>query len=192
MDTDSLAPAAAGISGEGKTPVLAAVDGRAAGVLAVADTATTNPTTSPGSTRPKAKYAGSPTWSPTIPHRDATEAVDAEEPAWPGRCPIRCARASTRGSTPSPKRMAPSNTARNFSPTREAKWWRSVRGRARIPAYPTAVEQVTAVESEPRLRALAEKAAADATAPVKVLPGRAENSPWRTPARTWRVMSLVR
>jgi P-type Cu+ transporter len=38
IDTTSLAPLAAGLSAEGKTPVLAAVDSRPAGVLAVADT----------------------------------------------------------------------------------------------------------------------------------------------------------
>jgi Cu+-exporting ATPase len=38
IDTAALEPIAAGLSGEGKTPILAAVDGRAAGVLAVADT----------------------------------------------------------------------------------------------------------------------------------------------------------
>ncbi|GAA3495910.1 hypothetical protein GCM10019016_030110 [Streptomyces prasinosporus] len=38
IDTTALAPVAAGLSAEGKTPVLAAVDGRPAGVLAVADT----------------------------------------------------------------------------------------------------------------------------------------------------------
>ncbi|MGW5664046.1 heavy metal translocating P-type ATPase [Streptomyces sp. NPDC003758] len=38
IDTTALAPVAAGLSAEGKTPVLAAVDQRPAGVLAVADT----------------------------------------------------------------------------------------------------------------------------------------------------------
>ena len=38
IDTTALAPVAAELSAQGKTPVLAAVDGRAAGVLAVADT----------------------------------------------------------------------------------------------------------------------------------------------------------
>ncbi|WP_155059321.1 heavy metal translocating P-type ATPase [Streptomyces blattellae] len=38
IDTTALTPVAAGLSTEGKTPVLAAVDGRPAGVLAVADT----------------------------------------------------------------------------------------------------------------------------------------------------------
>ncbi|MGW0118031.1 heavy metal translocating P-type ATPase [Streptomyces sp. NPDC003327] len=38
IDTGALVPAAAGFSAEGKTPVLAAVDDRPAGVLAVADT----------------------------------------------------------------------------------------------------------------------------------------------------------
>ncbi|MFI2431824.1 heavy metal translocating P-type ATPase [Streptomyces sp. NPDC018693] len=38
IDTTALAPVAAGLSAEGKTPVLAAVDARPAGVLAVADT----------------------------------------------------------------------------------------------------------------------------------------------------------
>ncbi|KUL22175.1 heavy metal translocating P-type ATPase [Streptomyces regalis] len=38
IDTTALAPLAANLSAEGKTPVLAAVDGRPAGVLAVADT----------------------------------------------------------------------------------------------------------------------------------------------------------
>lgn len=38
IDTTGLAALASGFSAEGKTPVLAAVDGRAAGVLAVADT----------------------------------------------------------------------------------------------------------------------------------------------------------
>ncbi|TQK45138.1 Cu+-exporting ATPase [Streptomyces sp. SLBN-118] len=38
IDTTTLAPVAAGFSAAGKTPVLAAVDGRPAGVLAVADT----------------------------------------------------------------------------------------------------------------------------------------------------------
>ncbi|WP_232486229.1 heavy metal translocating P-type ATPase [Streptomyces fildesensis] len=38
IDTSALAPVAAELSAQGKTPVLAAVDGRAAGVLAVADT----------------------------------------------------------------------------------------------------------------------------------------------------------
>ncbi|MEU1596039.1 heavy metal translocating P-type ATPase [Streptomyces sp. NPDC005708] len=38
IDTSALAPVAAAFSAEGKTPVLAAVDGRPAGVLAVADT----------------------------------------------------------------------------------------------------------------------------------------------------------
>ncbi|WP_405895401.1 heavy metal translocating P-type ATPase [Streptomyces sp. NBC_00104] len=38
IDTSSVTPVAAELSAQGKTPVLAAVDGRAAGVLAVADT----------------------------------------------------------------------------------------------------------------------------------------------------------
>ncbi|MEU4498941.1 heavy metal translocating P-type ATPase [Streptomyces sp. NPDC023998] len=38
IDTIALAPVVAGLSAQGKSPVLAAVDGRAAGVLAVADT----------------------------------------------------------------------------------------------------------------------------------------------------------
>ncbi|MGW3938539.1 heavy metal translocating P-type ATPase [Streptomyces sp. NBC_00024] len=38
IDTDGLAPIAAELSAQGKTPVMVAVDGRAAGVLAVADT----------------------------------------------------------------------------------------------------------------------------------------------------------
>ncbi|WP_405605395.1 heavy metal translocating P-type ATPase [Streptomyces sp. NBC_01410] len=38
IDASALAPAAAELSAQGKTPVLAAVDGRAAGALAVADT----------------------------------------------------------------------------------------------------------------------------------------------------------
>ncbi|WP_459740141.1 heavy metal translocating P-type ATPase [Streptomyces sp. E-15] len=38
IDTTALTPVAASLSAEGKTPVLAAVDGRPAGVLAVADT----------------------------------------------------------------------------------------------------------------------------------------------------------
>ncbi|MBL3664633.1 heavy metal translocating P-type ATPase [Streptomyces sp. M2CJ-2] len=38
IDTTTLVPVAAALSAEGKTPVLAAVDGRPAGVLAVADT----------------------------------------------------------------------------------------------------------------------------------------------------------
>ncbi|MFD8308369.1 heavy metal translocating P-type ATPase [Streptomyces sp. NPDC059690] len=38
IDTSALVPVAAAYAGEGKTPVLAAVDGRPAGVLAVADT----------------------------------------------------------------------------------------------------------------------------------------------------------
>ncbi|MCX5275393.1 heavy metal translocating P-type ATPase [Streptomyces virginiae] len=38
IDTSALTPVAAGMSAQGKTPVLAAVDGRPAGVLAVADT----------------------------------------------------------------------------------------------------------------------------------------------------------
>ncbi|MFC5674464.1 HAD-IC family P-type ATPase [Streptomyces incanus] len=38
IDTTALAPVAAALAAEGKTPVLAAVDGRPAGVLAVADT----------------------------------------------------------------------------------------------------------------------------------------------------------
>jgi Cu+-exporting ATPase len=37
VDVDMLAPAAAELAGEGKTPLFAAVDGRPAGVLAVAD-----------------------------------------------------------------------------------------------------------------------------------------------------------
>src|SRR5437763_3747521 len=38
IDTSALQPLAEALSGQGKTPVLAAVDGRAAGILAVADT----------------------------------------------------------------------------------------------------------------------------------------------------------
>jgi P-type Cu+ transporter len=38
IDTTALDEAAAGLSAQGKTPILAAIDGRAAGVLAVADT----------------------------------------------------------------------------------------------------------------------------------------------------------
>lgn len=38
IDTSALTPVAAELSAQGKTPVLAAIDGRAAGVLAVADT----------------------------------------------------------------------------------------------------------------------------------------------------------
>ncbi|MFD8382368.1 class I SAM-dependent methyltransferase [Streptomyces sp. NPDC059679] len=57
--------------------------------------------------------------------------------------------------------------------------------------YPSAVQQVIAVEPEPRLRALAEKAAAEAAAPVEVLPGRAEALPVEDASMDVAVMSLV-
>ncbi|WP_206282187.1 class I SAM-dependent methyltransferase [Streptomyces rhizosphaericus] len=57
--------------------------------------------------------------------------------------------------------------------------------------YPAAVEQVTAVEPEPRLRALAEDATPDAAVPVKVIPGRAEELPVEDSSADVAVMSLV-
>lgn len=57
--------------------------------------------------------------------------------------------------------------------------------------YPPEVEQVIAVEPEPRLRALAEKAAADAAVPVEVLAGRAEELPIEDAGADVAVMSLV-
>ncbi|ALV33542.1 class I SAM-dependent methyltransferase [Streptomyces sp. CdTB01] len=57
--------------------------------------------------------------------------------------------------------------------------------------YPAEVEQVVAIEPEPRLRALAEQAAAKATAPVEVRAGRAERLPADGDSFDVAVFSLV-
>ncbi|MET8124356.1 class I SAM-dependent methyltransferase [Streptomyces sp. NPDC005065] len=57
--------------------------------------------------------------------------------------------------------------------------------------YPPEVEQVVAVEPEPRLRALAEQAAADAAVSVQVLPDRAEELPVPDCSVDVAVFSLV-
>ncbi|MET8326197.1 class I SAM-dependent methyltransferase [Streptomyces sp. NPDC005181] len=57
--------------------------------------------------------------------------------------------------------------------------------------YPPEVEQVVAVEPEPRLRALAEQAATDAAVSVQVLPGRAEELPVPDGCFDVAVFSLV-
>ncbi|WP_405738847.1 methyltransferase domain-containing protein [Streptomyces sp. NBC_01525] len=57
--------------------------------------------------------------------------------------------------------------------------------------YPPEVERVIAVEPEPRLRALAERAAADAAAPVEVLAGQAERLPVEDGSVDVAVVSLV-
>ncbi len=57
--------------------------------------------------------------------------------------------------------------------------------------YPTAVEQVVAVEPEPRLRALAEQAAAKVAVPVEVRAGRAEQLPVEDDSFDMAVFSLV-
>ncbi|MFB8128728.1 class I SAM-dependent methyltransferase [Streptomyces mirabilis] len=57
--------------------------------------------------------------------------------------------------------------------------------------YPPEVEQVVAVEPEPRLRALAEQAAAKAAAPVEVWAGRAEELPLDDDSFDVAVCSLV-
>ncbi|AJT63154.1 hypothetical protein T261_1468 [Streptomyces lydicus] len=57
--------------------------------------------------------------------------------------------------------------------------------------YPAEVEQVIAVEPEPRLRALAERAAGDAAVPVQVRPGRAERLPVEDGSVDVAVVSLV-
>ncbi|MCK7626009.1 class I SAM-dependent methyltransferase [Streptomyces sp. RS10V-4] len=62
---------------------------------------------------------------------------------------------------------------------------------ANFPHYPAPVERVIAVEPEPRLRALATRAAADAPVPVEVLPGRAERLPLDDASVDVAVMSLV-
>ncbi|MEU7401898.1 class I SAM-dependent methyltransferase [Streptomyces sp. NPDC044948] len=62
---------------------------------------------------------------------------------------------------------------------------------ANFPHYPPGVEQVIAVEPEPRLRRLAEPAAADAPVPVEVRAGRAEQLPVEDGAADGVVASLV-
>jgi ubiquinone/menaquinone biosynthesis C-methylase UbiE len=57
--------------------------------------------------------------------------------------------------------------------------------------YPAAVTQVTAVEPEPRLRALARRAAAGAPVPVTVVPGRAEGLPLPDASCDAAVLCLV-
>ncbi|WP_251076668.1 class I SAM-dependent methyltransferase [Streptomyces benahoarensis] len=57
--------------------------------------------------------------------------------------------------------------------------------------YPPEVERVIAVEPEPRLRALAERAVADAAAPVEVLAGQAERLPVEDGSVDVAVVSLV-
>ncbi|OPF77321.1 SAM-dependent methyltransferase [Streptomyces antioxidans] len=57
--------------------------------------------------------------------------------------------------------------------------------------YPPEVDQVIAVEPEPRLRAMAERAAADGVAPVEVRGGRAEHLPVEDASADVAVMSLV-
>lgn len=57
--------------------------------------------------------------------------------------------------------------------------------------YPTAVEQVVAIEPEARLRAVAEQAAAKATVPVEVRAGRAEELPVDDDSFDVAVFSLV-
>jgi SAM-dependent methyltransferase len=60
-----------------------------------------------------------------------------------------------------------------------------------FPHYPPAVEEVVAVEPEPRLRADAERAARDAPVPVTVVPGRAEALPLEDASCDAVVLSLV-
>jgi ubiquinone/menaquinone biosynthesis C-methylase UbiE len=57
--------------------------------------------------------------------------------------------------------------------------------------YPDTVREVVAVEPEPRLRRLAEDAAARAAVPVSVVPGTAEELPLESGAFDAAVMSLV-
>ena len=57
--------------------------------------------------------------------------------------------------------------------------------------YPSAVTEVVAIEPEPRLRALAEEAAADALIPVHVMPGTAEQLPLEDGSCDAAVFSLV-
>ncbi|MFE0188398.1 class I SAM-dependent methyltransferase [Streptomyces sp. NPDC059008] len=57
--------------------------------------------------------------------------------------------------------------------------------------YPTEVDQVIGVEPEPRLRARAERAAADAAVTVEVRPGRAERLPVADGSVDAVVVSLV-
>jgi ubiquinone/menaquinone biosynthesis C-methylase UbiE len=57
--------------------------------------------------------------------------------------------------------------------------------------YPTAVDRVTAVEPEPRLRELAVRAAATAPVPVTVVPGRAEALPLPDASCDAAVLCLV-
>ena len=57
--------------------------------------------------------------------------------------------------------------------------------------YPATVTQVTAVEPEPHLRALATRAAADAPVPVTVVPGTAEALPLPDAAFDAAVLCLV-
>lgn len=57
--------------------------------------------------------------------------------------------------------------------------------------YPETVTELVAVEPEPRLRAMAEGAAADAPIPVRVVPGTAETLPVDTDSYDAVVVSLV-
>ncbi|MER6102844.1 class I SAM-dependent methyltransferase [Streptomyces sp. NPDC001832] len=62
---------------------------------------------------------------------------------------------------------------------------------ANFPHYPAHVGKVIAVEPEPRLRALATRAAADSSIPVEVREGRAENLPVADGSFDGVVVSLV-
>lgn len=57
--------------------------------------------------------------------------------------------------------------------------------------YPSSVTEVVAIEPEPRLRALAEEAAADVSIPVHVMPGTAEHLPLEDGSCDAVVFSLV-
>ncbi|GAA0491456.1 class I SAM-dependent methyltransferase [Streptomyces olivaceiscleroticus] len=62
---------------------------------------------------------------------------------------------------------------------------------ANFPHYPEQVDQVIAVEPEPRLRQLAEQAAAKAPVPVEIRAGRAEDLPLPDASVDGAVLSLV-
>lgn len=62
---------------------------------------------------------------------------------------------------------------------------------ANFPRYPADVEELVAVEPEPRLRAMAERAAGAAACPVDVRPGRAEDLPLPDASFDTAVVSLV-
>ncbi|MFI1338177.1 class I SAM-dependent methyltransferase [Streptomyces sp. NPDC020845] len=120
-----------------------------------------------------------------------------ESTPWPP-CPTdssrwgtRCSPASTRRSTPSPKPTAHWNTAELLADATGTIAEIGAGTGANFRHYPRTVEQVIAVEPEPRLRALVGRAAAECPVPVAIRAGRAEALPLPDASVDGVVASLV-